>query len=324
MDILKKYLWVERYRPTQIHQMILSDDDRKIFETWIENKEIPNTLFVGKPGSGKTTLARILVDCIIDNKQSDVMVLNGSTQRGIDVVRDQIEDFLKAIILGNSKIKIVFIDEFDFMTQDAQSALRHIIEKYSDFGRFLLTANYESKIAEAIRSRMQVFRFMELPKENVLTYCENILNAENIKYQKQNIEKVVNVYYPDIRKIIGILQARSDSGELSFKLSEVETQEYKCKEFLLNLIKSIKNKDAKMAYSSLCDTERLLNERDVDYVSLYNSILEDKSIPFWAKRVVIEYLDRHVNTVNPPYNYIAMMQQIFEVGKKYFEAINKK
>jgi hypothetical protein len=93
---------------------------------------------------------------------------------------------------------------------------------------------------------------------------------------------------------------------------------------LFKLIESVKTRDAKLAYSSLCDTERLLNEKDMDYVSLYNSILEDKAMPFWAKRVVIEYLDRHMNTVNPPYNYIAMMQQIFEIGKKYFESIKKK
>jgi len=321
--ITEKYLWVERYRPKELEQMILSKEDRQVFETWISHREIPNTLFVGKPGSGKTTLARIFVDKIIDNKQSNLMLLNGSSQRGIDIVREQIEEFLKTIVIGKSKIKIVFIDEFDFMTQDAQSALRHIIEKYSDTGRFLLTANYESKIADAIKSRMQIFKFSELPIEYILKYCENILKKENITYSIENIEKIIKVHYPDIRKIVGILQARSETGELSYKISDIESQEYKCKEYFLNAIKSVKTKDTRAAYTAICDTENLLNETDLDYISLYNSILQDKETPFWAKRVVIDYLDKHMNTVSPPYNYVAMLQKVLEMGNKYHNAIKK-
>lgn len=321
MEITEKYLWVEKYRPRELEHMVLSDDNRKIFKGWIDKKEIPNTLFVGKPGSGKTTLARILVDHIITSKTSDLLLLNGSSQRGIDIVREQIEDFLRTIIIGQSKIKIVFIDEFDFMTQDAQSALRHIIEKYSDRGRFLLTANYESKISDAIRSRMQTFVFSELPKEFIVQYCENILKKEDIKYEVDGVKKIVNLHHPDVRKIIGILQSRSDDGELSYNLSEVESQENKCRSLLTDIINGIKNNDNKSINISIFKSEQLLNEIEVDYNALYTAILQDKNVPFWTKRVVVEYFDRHRDTASPPYNYIAMLQRVWEVGNKLSEVM---
>jgi replication factor C small subunit len=310
------YLWVEKYRPKTLNQMVLKPEEAKIFNSWIQNKEIPNTLFVGKPGSGKTTLARILVDHILKSKGSDMLLLNGSTQRGIDVVRDQIEEFLKTIVMGGSKIKIVFLDEADFLTRDAQGALRHIIEKYSDKGRFLLTANYETKIEPAIMSRMQTFRFSELPIEYIVQYCEYILKKENVSYDVEAIKKVVKTHHPDIRKIIGILQSRSRDGKLSFDVSDIESNENKVRSLVTDLVAAIKAKDMKDLNSSFQKIEKVLSDFDMDYQSLYEALGKDRTLPFWVVPVVSMHYDKHYNCASPQLNFMAMLSNLIRAGAR--------
>ena len=309
---VEKYLWVEKYRPRELSDMVLPEEYNKIFMSWLQQGEIPNTLLVGRPGSGKTTLARILVSKLIKSN-TDMLYLNGSSQRGIDIVKNQIEEFLKTMIIGGSKIKIVFIDEFDHMTGDAQAALRNIIEAYTDYGRFLTTANYESKISEAIMSRMQTFRFKELPKDYVLNYCKGILEKEKIEYDENVVIKLINNNHPDVRKIVGVLQGRSRDGKLSVEMSDIESNENKLRSLLADLIEGVKTKRTELVDKSYYATLEILKECEIDYNSLFESIGFDPNVPPSLIGVVSDFYTKNSSAASPPMNYMGMLNTVIRV-----------
>jgi len=308
-----KYLWVEKYRPKELSEMILPEEYSRTFGDWITQQQVPNALFVGRPGSGKTTLARILVTKII-KAQSDLLYLNGSTQRGIAIVKEQIEDFLKTIIYGKSKIKIVFIDEFDYMTGDAQAALRNVIESYTENGRFLLTANYEFKISEAIMSRMQTFRFKELPKEYMLEYVSGILKKENVEYDEEAVKKIINIHHPDVRKIVGICQARSREGKLSYALSDIESNENKLRSLITDLLAGIETKNRELVNRAVEASRKILSECEIDFNSLYEKMGNDQTIPIWVVQPIAAYYDKNNSTASPNMNYLALLNHIIKAA----------
>lgn len=322
MSKIDKYLWVEKYRPKTIDKVVLNPEHELSFKKWVSEKEIPNVLFVGCPGSGKTTVARILVETIIDEPESDLLVLNGSTSRGIAIVKEQIEEFLKTIVLGDSKIKIVFIDEFDFMTKDAQAALRNIIEAYSDTGRFILTANHEYKIEDAIKSRMQVFRFRELPRSYIDTYIKNILKVEKINYDAETVEAIVSAHYPDVRKIIGSIQAASHSG----KLTKPDDCAAGPEDELINLIGKlayeiggVADQNRKDSVKVKCNNViqeiyKIVGNTDVNYPDLYEKLLKTDIVPIWMKIHATEYYTLNHTAVSQQFNFMAFVYESIKTG----------
>jgi len=202
-------LWVEKYRPHTLSDLVLSDTNRKYFES-IED-EIPNLLFVGTPGLGKTTLARILIEDIL---KCQYLYINASDENGIDTIRSKVVGFsqTKSITGG---IKVVILDEADGITIDGQRALRNTMEEYSGQTRFILTANYKHKIIPAIQSRTQSFD-LNPPFDDVLKRIVNVIKSEGIKIeddQKTNFVNVIKQNYPDIRKTINAVQkACVDNG----------------------------------------------------------------------------------------------------------------
>jgi len=209
----RELMWVEKYRPKAVEDLVLTTEHRRLIKQFIKDGRIPHLLLVGQVGSGKTTVARIL----IDNLDCVVRELNASDERGIDTVRNTVKGFLGSQTF--KKWKVCFMDEFDATTSDSQFALRNVMEKYSEHGRFILTANYAEKIIEPIRSRCQTLEFVALPKKDVFNRAVFVLKSEGIHYEVADVLKLVEDHYPDVRRVINNAQMCSEGGTLVYKTS---------------------------------------------------------------------------------------------------------
>lgn len=182
-----------------------------VLEGFISQGSIPHLLLVGAVGSGKTTIARILttkLDCA-------VLELNASDERGIDTVRDRVKTFLMS--LSTHALKICFLDEADNLTPDAQMCLRNVMEKYSERGRFILTANFEERIIEPLRSRCQTLRFNQLDRKQVFKRVVFVLTKEGVSFETDDVLRLVDELYPDIRKILNTVQLHTREKKFKYE-----------------------------------------------------------------------------------------------------------
>ncbi len=216
-------IWVERYRPDTLENYIGNETLKAKFTQYIADQDIPHLLFYGTAGTGKTTAAKILMK----NIDCDALMINASDERGIDVIRDKIKNF--ASTSGFAPLKIVFLDEADYLTPDAQAALRNMMEVFSQKTRFILTCNYVERIIPAIVSRCQTSAVTPPSKKEVAVHLTNILSKENVTYEKQAIATLVNAYYPDIRRIVGTAQQQTRDGKLTVNVNEVIAGDSKLK-----------------------------------------------------------------------------------------------
>jgi len=208
-------LWVEKYRPSKLDDMVLSNDNKSYFKSLKD--EIPNLLFVGTPGIGKTTIAKIIVQDIL---KCQYLYINASDENGIDTIRSKVSSFSQTKSI-DGKVKVVILDEADGITLDGQRALRNTMEEYSGYTRFILTANYKHKIIPAIQSRTQYFDLTP-PLQEVSGRVVSILKLEKIKVpdtEKTKLVKVIKDNYPDIRKTINLIQKYSATGTLTITVN---------------------------------------------------------------------------------------------------------
>jgi len=207
-------LWIEKYRPHQLCDIILTEINNSIINNFSSVKEIPNLLLTGKPGIGKTSLAKILVGDVLN---CQYMYINASDENGIDTVRTKLTNFARARSLDGN-IKVIILDEVDGFTMEAQRALRNTMEEYSEFVRFILTANYHHKVIPAVQSRCQMLDLTPDYK-SYIDRCSHILAEEG--QECEDIEKIVNRYYPDLRKAVNELQKSTmTSGDSYDKTSD--------------------------------------------------------------------------------------------------------
>jgi len=309
-------LWVEKFRPKTLKDLVLPDNDRAKFQEYIDNKEIPNLLFVGPPGSGKSSLARILTSKqgILSHPSNNLLSINGSAKktRGISFVDAIIEPFLKTMPFGNDRFRIVFVDECDFMTTESFESQRGIIEKYESNGRFLWTANYLSKIPPEIQSRFQTFKFTQIPINFVTKYCKNILETEKVKFKKEDLNFVIKELYPDVRKIVNTLQKNNIGGELILGKDSTLTNEKKLISIITEIIFAIKKKESGRINKLMTGVVNLLSEMDLDFRNVYTSLFYNNNIPVPAKVIINKYTNLHGSCLVPSMHFCAM---IFEICK---------
>lgn len=193
-------LFVEKYRSQTLEDYVGNEQLKQIIGKYIETNDIQNLLLYGTPGTGKTTLAKI----IVKNINCDYLYINASDERGIDTIRDKVQGFASSASF--KPIKIIILDEADFLTIQAQASLRNIIETYSRTTRFILTCNYLERIIDPLQSRCQVLKITPPSKKEAAQHVANILETEGVNYEISNLALVVNKYYPDIRKILNTCQ----------------------------------------------------------------------------------------------------------------------
>jgi replication factor C small subunit len=203
-------LWIEKYRSQTLEQYIGNDAIKDRIADCIAKNDIPHFIFSGTAGTGKTTLAKL----IVNNIKCDYLYLNASDENGIDIIRDKVKGFASSASFN--PLKVIILDEADFLTQPAQAALRNIIEEYSINTRFILTCNYIERLIEPLQSRCEINILKPPTKGGVAKHiCTNILDVEKIMYEMKDIAQVVNMFYPDIRSIIKVLQQNTILDHLS-------------------------------------------------------------------------------------------------------------
>jgi replication factor C small subunit len=204
----KHTLFTEKYRPDTLEGYIGNDDFKSSLQQWIDTNDVPHLLLCGGAGTGKTTAAKL----IVNNINCDYVYINCSDENGIDTIRDKVKSFASAASFKPQKV--VIMDEADFLTINAQAALRNVIETFSLTTRFIFTCNYVERIIDPIQSRTIVFELTPPSMHDVAFKCVEILDLENVTYTRADIVRIVKQTYPDIRKSLNLLQSSIKNGDL--------------------------------------------------------------------------------------------------------------
>jgi DNA polymerase III delta prime subunit len=267
-DIYKKddkavnSLWVEKYRPTDFTTYVGNEDVKEAFESYIYVQDIPHLLLYGSAGGGKTTAAKILINKI----KCDFMIINASDENGVDTIREKIKNF--ASTQGFNPLKIILLDEADYLTHQGQSILRNLMETFSNHCRFILTCNYVEKIISPIQSRCQTFNITPPTKKDVAKQISHILTGEGVKFEVKDLVPIIDNGYPDMRKIINQCQQSTKKGVLTPSKENLLNADFKT-----NLIEILKSKEGKPAKFMLI-RQAVADSRIKDFSEIYTHLFK--------------------------------------------------
>ena len=255
-------LFVEKYRPVSLENYIGNEHLKTKVSKYINTGDIPHLLLHGKAGTGKTTLAKLLVS----NIDCDQMYINASDENNVETVRNKIKVFASSV--GFKDLKVIILDECDFLTPNAQAALRNLMETFSRHCRFILTCNFVERIIDPIQSRCQSYQIIPPSKKEVAVHTANILTTEGVTYDNNDIVSMVNSGYPDIRRIINAVQRNIVDNNLIVDTESLVQNDYK-----LQVLEILQTQDKKNAFKNL---RQLLADSQIrDYADLFRLLYDE-------------------------------------------------
>lgn len=263
-------IWAEKYRPQRLEDYIGNDHITDKVKEYIKQGDIPQLMFHGKQGTGKTSLAKIIVDKI----QCDYLYINASDENSVDNVRNEIKQFVSTVSMNN-QLKVVILDEFDHMTRNAQAALRNMMETFVETSRFILTCNYPERVIQPIMSRTQSFSVSPPSKRQLAKHLIRILKQENVKFSTEDVVTLVKKHYPDIRKLLNTADSMTQTNNSGERTLDINKKSLIGSDFNLQLIQMLKSgasvKDIRQHVANnerreFSDTYRMLYEDANEYV----------------------------------------------------------
>jgi len=297
-----KKLWVEAYRPKTTSDYVFKDEaQRKQIQTWVDDKSIPHLLFSGSAGIGKTTMAKVLIN-ELGIEEFDVLEINASRTNSVEDVRDKITNFVQMIPFG--PFKVVLLDEADYLSPNAQAALRGVMEEYHNTSRFILTCNYPNRIIPAIHSRCQGFHIEKIDQTDFTARIATILVEEEVAFDLDTLDNYVKVAYPDLRKAINMVQQNVSNGELNSP-SKGDEGEADWKFEMVELFKAGKIQDARKL---LCGKIRAEEMEEV-YRWLYDNleIFGEEELQDKAVLIIKQGMVDHALVADPEINLAATL-----------------
>ena len=297
-------LWVEKYRPKDLSTYVGNEHLKEKVKVYLESEDVPHLLLYGKAGTGKTTLAKI----ITSNIDCDYMYINASDENKVDDVRNKIKTFASSV--GFKSLKVIILDECDYLTPNAQAALRNLMETFSKHCRFILTCNYVERIIDPIQSRCQSYKVVPPSKKEVAQQMVNILTQENCEFELDDIALIVNAGYPDIRRVINSAQRQIIDGKLTIDTSSVIQNNYK-----LQLLEMLSNN------SKLNDIRKLIADNSIsDYSELFRLLYDEVDNYGNGKQAecimnIAEAQFQDVNVVDKEINFMSLIIRIMRILK---------
>jgi DNA polymerase III delta prime subunit len=259
---MSDYLWVEKYRPSNLGTYIGNEHLKSKVSIYLESGDLPHLLLYGKAGTGKTTLAKLLVK----NIECDYLYINASDENSVDTVRNKVRQFASTV--GFKDLKVIILDECDYITPNAQAALRNLMETFSKHCRFILTCNYVERIIDPIQSRCQLFQIIPPSKTEVAQRLNQILEEEEINYELQDLKILIDSNYPDIRRVINSAQRNVVNLQLKLDTASVIQNDYK-----LKLLEILKTQDKKNAFKNI--RQLLVDNQVRDFTDLFKLLYDE-------------------------------------------------
>jgi len=298
-------LLVEKYRSTSLDEYVGNENIKKVIAQYLGQNDIQNLIFYGPAGTGKTTLAKL----IVGNLDCDYLYINASDERGIDTIRDKVSGFASAASF--QPLKIVILDEADFLTIQAQASLRNVIETYSRTTRFIMTCNFVERIIDPLQSRCQVLKIIPPTKADVAMHIARIMETENIEFEREDLKTIVNQFYPDLRKCLNTIQLSTQDGKLVIDKSVLVSSNY-----MTQVLKALTQKNP-----SFNDIRQIIANANVqDFEELYRFLYDNASTYASGNEGMVaiyinEYSYQSNFRIDKEINAMALISRLIELAK---------